>query len=239
MNFLYSMARAEDAVEEAVEAQPSWLETVFEDFADISLWGWILLLALLIGGVAVYFAVKGQKKTVWTTKMLSLGAICMALSSVLSLIKLFSFPQGGSITPASMLPMILFAYLYGAGPGLTLGVIYGILQYILGPYFVSVPQVLLDYPVAFAVIGLAGCFNQMKDERVGLAVGTVVGCVARYIAAVASGVIFFAEYAPAGMNPMVYSLGYNATYMAPECIICVIIAVLVGPRLMRELRKVK
>jgi len=236
MNFLFSLARAEEAIE---EAQPSWFQSAFEDFADISAWGWILLLALLAGGVAVYFAVKGEKKTIWTTKMLSLGAICMALSSVLSLIKLFSFPQGGSITPASMLPMILFAYLYGAGPGLTLGFIYGVLQYILGPYFVSVPQVILDYPVAFGVIGLAGCFNKMKDERVGLAVGTVVGSLGRLIAAVASGVIFFADYAPAGMNPMVYSLGYNATYMVPECIICVIIAVLVGPRLMKELRKVK
>jgi len=236
MNFLFSLARAEEAIE---EAQPSWFQSAFEDFADISAWGWILLLALLAGGVAVYFAVKGEKKTIWTTKMLSLGAICMALSSVLSLIKLFSFPQGGSITPASMLPMILFAYLYGAGPGLTLGFIYGVLQYILGPYFVSVPQVILDYPVAFGVIGLAGCFNKMKDERVGLAVGTVVGSLGRLIAAVASGVIFFADYAPAGMNPMVYSLGYNATYLVPECIICVIIAVLVGPRLMKELRKVK
>jgi len=236
MNFLYSIARAEEAV---TEAEPSWLETAFGDFADISVWGWVLLLALLIGGAAVWFSVKGQKKTVWTTKMLSLGAICMALSSVLSLIKLFSFPQGGSITPASMLPMILFAYLYGAGPGLTLGAIYGVLQYILDPYFVSVPQVLLDYPVAFGVIGLAGCFHQMKDERVGLAIGTVVGCMGRLLAAVASGVIFFAEYAPAGMNPIVYSLGYNATYMVPECIICAIIAVLAGPRLMRELKKVK
>ena len=79
-------------------------------------------------------------------------------------------------------------------------------------------------PVAFGVIGLAGCFHQMKDERVGLAIGTVVGCMGRLLAAVASGVIFFAEYAPAGMNPIVYSLGYNATYMVPECIICAIIA---------------
>ena len=211
---------------------------MFEDFADISLWGWIMLAALLIGGIAVYLAVKGEKKTVWTTKMLSLGAVCMALSSVLSMIKL-SFPQGGSITPASMLPMILFAFAYGAGPGLTLGVIYGVLQYILGPYFVSVPQVLLDYPVAFAVIGLAGLFNRLPNERVGLAVGTVVGCFGRYAASVASGVIFFADYAPAGMDPMVYSLGYNATYMAPECLICAIIAVLAGPRLMRELKKVR
>lgn len=236
MNILYSIARAEEAV---AEETPSWFAEAFGDLAEVSLWGWILLAVLLLGGVAVYFAIKGEKKTVWTTKMLSLGAICMALSSVLSMIKLFSFPQGGSITPASMLPLILFSYAFGAAPGLTLGAVYGVLQYILGPYFVSVPQVLLDYPVAFAVIGLAGLFNRAKDDRIGLALGTVAGCLGRLAASVASGVIFFAEYAPAGMNPMVYSLGYNATYMIPECIICMVVALLVGPRLMRELRKLK
>ena len=237
MNFLFSLARAEEAIE---EAQPSWFQSAFEDFADISAWGWILLLALLAGGVAVYFAVKGEKKTIWTTKMLSLGAICMALSSVLSLIKLFSFPQGGSITPASMLPMILFAYLYGAGPGLTLGFIYGVLQYILGPYFVSVPQVLLDYPIAFGMVGLAGLMRRHHNVRLSLSVGVVAASIGRFVAAVASGVVFFAEYAEGtGLSPMVYSIVYNGTYMGPECIICVIIAVLVGPRLMKELRKVK
>lgn len=236
MNILISSALAEAG---AAEAQPSWFQTAFEDFADIAVWGWLVLLALLGGGVAVWFALRGEKKTVWTAKMLALGAICMALSSVLSLITLISLPQGGSITPASMLPLILFAYAFGAGPGMTLGAVYGVLQYILKPYFVSVPQVLLDYPIAFGVIGLAGLFGSVKNVHVGLAVGTVVACVGRWLASVASGVIFFAEYAPAGMNPLVYSLGYNASYMAPECVICVALAIAAGPRLMRELKKLR
>ena len=246
MDFLFRSALAEEAAEvaeEAVEAieeaAPSWFQTAFKKFAEFPIWGWVIVAVLFIGGIVVYRAVKGEKKTVWTTKMVSLGAICIALSTVLSMIKIFSLPQGGSITAVSMLPIILFAYVYGAGPGLALGAIHGILDCILKPYVISIPQFLLDYPIAFGVLGLAGLFSKSKDNRIGLAVGTVVACVGRFIAAVASGVIFFAEYAPEGMSPMVYSMGYNGSYMLPECIITVIVAVLVGPRLVRELRKVK
>ena len=249
MRFLFLSALAEEAVEtageaveaveEAAESAPSWFQTAFGDFADISIWGWILLAVLLVGGIVVYRMVKGEKKTVWTTRMLSLGAISMALSSVLSMIKILEMPQGGSVTAVSMLPIILFAYAYGVGPGLTLGVIHGILQCILDPYVISIPQFLLDYPIAFGVIGLAGLFSKSANDRVGLTVGTVVACVGRFISSVASGVIFFAEWAPEGMSPMVYSMSYNGSYMIPECIITVVVALLVGPRLIKELRKVK
>ena len=249
MDFLFNSALAEEAaevaevaveaVEEAVEAAPSWFQTAFKKFAEFPIWGWVIVAALLIGGIVVYRLVKGEKKTVWTTRMIALGAICMALSTVLSMIKIFSLPQGGSITAVSMLPIILFAYTYGVGPGLALGAIHGILDCVLKPYVISIPQFLLDYPIAFGVLGLAGLFSKSKNDQFGLAVGTVVACVARFVAAVASGVIFFAEYAPEGMSPMVYSMGYNGSYMLPECIITAIVALLVGPRLVRELRKVK
>ena len=249
MDFLFPAALAEEAadvaeeateiVEEAAKASPSWFQTAFKKFAGMPTWGWVLLAVLLIGGIVVYRLVKGEKKTVWTTKMLSLGAICMALSSVLSMIKVFELPQGGSITVVSMLPIILFAYVYGVGPGLTLGVIHGILQCILDPYVISIPQFLLDYPVAFGVIGLAGLFSKSSNDLIGLTAGTVVACIGRFIAAVASGVIFFGQWAPEGMSPMVYSLSYNGSYMAAECVITVIVALLIGPRLVKELRKVK
>lgn len=249
MDFLFVSALAEEAaevveeavetVEEAAQAAPSWFQTAFKKFPEFPVWGWVVVAVLLVGGFIAYRAVKGEQKTVWTTKMVSLGAICMALSTVLSMIRLFKMPQGGSVTPASMLPLILFAYIYGAGPGLTLGVIYGILQCMLDPQIYSIPQFILDYPVAFGVIGLAGLFSKMKNDFAGLSAGTVVACFCRFVAAVASGVFFFAEYAPEGMSPMVYSLGYNGSYMLPECIITVIVAVLVGPRLIKELRKVK
>ena len=245
MDFLFRSALAEEAAdiaeaaEEVVEATPTWFQTAFKKFPEFPVWGWVLVAVLLVGGFVVYRMVKGEKKVVWTTRMIALGAICMALSTVLSMIRLYKLPQGGSITAVSMLPLILFSYAYGAGPGLTLGAIYGILQCVLDPQFYSFPQFVLDYPVAFGVIGLAGLCGKMLDSRVGLSLGTVIACVGRFIASVASGVIFFAEYAPEGMSPMVYSLGYNGSYMLPECIITVVVAVIVGPRLVKEFRKVK
>ena len=227
------------AEEEAVaEAQPSWFENAFGDFAEFPVGGWILVAVLLVGGLVVYRQFKSESKTVWSTKMLALGAVCMALSNVLSMIKLFDMPQGGSITPASMLPLMLFAYVYGVGPGMTVGAVYGVMQFMIEPYFLSVPQMLLDYPIAFAMVGLAGVFSTYKNRPVGLMAGVVLGSLGRFVAAVLSGVVFFAEYA-GDQNPWVYSIGYNGAYMLPECIICVVLALAVGLRLTQQLSKAK
>ena len=227
------------AEEEAVaEAQPSWFENAFGDFAEFPVGGWILVAVLLVGGLVVYRQFKSESKTVWSTKMLALGAVCMARSNVLSMIKLFDMPQGGSVTPASMLPLMLFAYVYGVGPGMTVGAVYGVMQFIIEPYFLSVPQMLLDYPIAFAMVGLAGLFSKNENRALGLSLGVVLGSLGRFVAAVLSGVVFFAEYA-GDQNPWVYSIGYNGAYMLPECIICVVLALAVGLRLTQQLSKAK
>ena len=227
------------AEEEAVaEAQPSWFENAFGDFAEFPVGGWILVAVLLVGGLVVYRQFKSESKTVWSTKMLALGAVCMALSNVLSMIKLFDMPQGGSVTPASMLPLMLFAYVYGVGPGMTVGAVYGVMQFMIEPYFLSVPQMLLDYPIAFAMVGLAGLFSKNENRALGLSLGVVLGSLGRFVAAVLSGVVFFAEYA-GDQNPWVYSIGYNGAYMLPECIICVVLALAVGLRLIQQLSKAK
>lgn len=240
MELFFGKALAETtATDLPVEAEPTWLQTAFGDLAEVAWWHWLILAVLLIGGLTAYRMVRGSRKTVWNAKMLSLGAVCIALSSVLSMVKLFEMPTGGSVTAASMLPLMLFAYVYGVGPGIVLGFVHGVLQYLMGGYFLSFIQVLVDYPIAFAVCGLAGAFRTMKNQKLGLTLGVVLGSFGRYAAAVAAGVFFWSEYAPEGMNPWVYSLGYNASYMIPECIICVILAVLMGSRLVREARKVK
>lgn len=227
------------AEEEAVaEAQPSWFENAFGDFAEFPVWAWIVVAVLLVGGLVAYRQIKSGKKTVWNTKMLALGAVCMALSNVLSMIKLFDMPQGGSVTPASMLPLMLFAYVYGVGPGMTVGAVYGVMQFMIEPYFLSVPQMLLDYPIAFAMVGLAGLFSKSENRALGLTAGVVLGSLGRFVAAVLSGVVFFAEYA-GDQNPWVYSIGYNGAYMLPECIICVVLALAVGLRLTQQLSKAK
>ena len=94
---------------------------------------WVTVAVLLVVGVAVYLVTrkKGSEKSFWTAKTMAVGAMCMALSSVLSLIKLWSMPMGGSVTPASMLPLLLFAYCYGVGPGMVLGALYGVMQFLL------------------------------------------------------------------------------------------------------------
>ena len=199
-----------------------WFQTAFKDFGEFPAWAWIVVAVLLVGGVIAYRSLKGGHKTVWNTKMMAMGAVCIALSSVLSMIKIWKMPQGGSITAASMLPLMLFSYVYGMGPGCLVGALYGVLQFIIEPYFLSLPQMLLDYPIAFGMMGLAGLFSKMDNENLGLTAGVVLASVGRFVAAVLSGVIFFAEYA-GDQNPWVYSIVYNGSYMLPECIICVIL----------------
>ena len=215
-----------------------WFQTAFKDFGEFPAWAWIVVAVLLVGGVIAYRSLKGGHKTVWNTKMMAMGAVCIALSSVLSMIKIWKMPQGGSITAASMLPLMLFSYVYGMGPGCLVGALYGVLQFIIEPYFLSLPQMLLDYPIAFGMMGLAGLFSKMDNENLGLTVGVVLASVGRFVAAVLSGVIFFAEYT-GDQNPWVYSIVYNGSYMLPECIICVILCLAVGLRLARQLKKNK
>ena len=94
-------------------------------------------------------------------------------------------------------------------------------------------QFLLDYILPFAVLGLAGLFR--KDKQ--LPLGITVGCLARFIIHVLSGVLYFADFAPAGQSPLVYSLLYNASYLVPEFIIC--IAIVMIPRMHNALLRLK
>ena len=220
-----------------------FFSNMFEDVAEMSVGGWLLMAALLAGGIAAFVLLRRKSgKSFWTARTMSVGAMCMALASVLSLIKLLPMPMGGSLTPASMLPLLLFAYVYGTVPGLTLGALFGVMQFILGGgqwlWTGAIPN-LLDYPIAFGLLGLAGLFNHMENEKKGLSLGFLLGCFGRFLASFTSGVVFYAEWAPEGMHPAVYSAGYNASYMLPECILCIVIGIFIAPRLVQELRKVK
>ena len=156
MDFLFAPAIAEET------AKPNYVtDTLLKKLlnADISFWGMVIGLAAL---AAILFAVcKGRKA--WTARTVAYGAMAIALSFVLSYIRVFRMPQGGSITPASMLPMMLFSAVFGVGPGVAAGLIYGVLQYLQGGDFLSVWQVIFDYLIAFAALGLAGLYRYMKQ----------------------------------------------------------------------------
>ena len=119
-----------------------------------------------------------------------------------------------------MLFITLIGYWYGPKVGLTTGLAYGLLQFIIEPIFYTLPQMLIDYPLAFGALGLSGFFS---GKKYGLSLGYLTGVLGRYIFAVISGVVFFGAYAPEGTPAIIYSLGYNATYIVPEAIVTLLI----------------
>ena len=136
--------------------------------------------------------------------------------------------MGGSIS-LEMAPLILLALRQGWKVGILAGLAYGFLSLLIPPTFIVHPvQLVFDYPVAFAVLGLAGFFRPTVR---GAILGSILAVAARFAAHFISGVAFFASYAPEGWNPYVYSVAYNAAYLVPSLIV-VLVAV---PILLRAL----
>lgn len=147
------------------------------------------------------------------TLQMTEGALCLASSVVLSYLVLFRLPQGGSLT-LEMAPIMIFALRRGARWGVLCGALSGLLQMMLSGYVVHPIQAALDYPIAFASVGLIGIRSMTE------VIAAVVAFCARLFAHVLSGAIFFAEYAPEWQDPWVYSLLYNAAFLVPAMIIC-------------------
>ena len=171
----------------------------------------ILLFLIMRGG-------KNEKKM--DTRALTVSALMIALATVLGMIKIFEMPQGGSVTLFSILPIAVCGYLLGTRRGVMAGFCVGLINLIFGPYVIHPVQLLIDYPLAFGAVGLAGITRNSSN---GLTKGYLIGLVGRYICAVLSGVIFFGSYAPEGFNAWTWSLWYNLTYLAAEGIITVIV----------------
>jgi len=195
-------------------------------FEDVTLTGWILLGVLIVCAAALIVIARSKQK--WTPQMMANAAICMALSFVLSYIRLFKLPQGGSVTPASLLPIVAFAFHYGTIPGLVAGIAYGFLQMIQDPWIVGAVQAALDYPLAFGCIAFAGIAGQLQrkygfHELAGWIGGVAATGLGRFICHVLSGVVFFAEYAEgSGLSPLVYSLSYNS-FVFVDLAICLLV----------------
>lgn len=180
------------------------------------------------------------------TKNLVLGGVLVALGTVLSFIKVFDLPYGGSITLCSMLPVMLFAYVCGTKWGLAAGFTYSVLELLFGLDALKgvsaatvVGSVFLDYLLAFTVLGFAGIFrNKIKNDPAAFTLGALIAGLLRYLASFLSGWILWSEYADVNFSPMLagmsgntlaffYSLLYNGSYMIPEILITCVAAFLV------------
>lgn len=156
----------------------------------------------------------------FTPKIMAEISISAALALVFSFIKVTPVSQGGSIS-LCMVPIFILALRRGPLLGIIGGVLLGFLQLLSSPFVVHPIQLLLDYPLAYGAIGLAGFLPRSPYFAV------ILGGLARLVAHFLSGAIFFASYAPKGMNVFLYSLAYNASYMVPEIIIsCLLVYLL-------------
>lgn len=179
---------------------------------------WTLLILLVLIALGGILFIKKSRKVTITPRMLVYASICIALAFVLSYIRLVRMPQSGSITPGSMLPMFLFAYIFGPIPGVMAGLAYGLLQSVQDPFIVHWAQYLLDYPLAFGLLGLAGLY------RKNLAIAIFIGAFGRFFMHFLSGIIFFGEFAPEGTPVVLYSLVYNGSFLGADALICILLA---------------
>ncbi len=150
------------------------------------------------------------------------GALCIALSFLLSYIRLFSLPMGGSLTLCGMLPIAAYACVFGPAYGFTAGLAFGLLQLVQDFYVVHWAQLLLDYVFAFACYGIAAFFPN------NLTLGVIVAGFCRFLCSTLSGGIFFAEYAgEAGWsNAWLYSIAYNGSTIGAETALCAVVSLL-------------
>ena len=162
-----------------------------------------------------------QKKSgSYYTRALTTTALMIALSLILDQIKIFHLPQGGSITLFGKLPIVVLGYLLGARWGVAGGAVTGLLNLVTGGYVVHPVQLVLDYVLAFAVMGLSGL---VRDKKNGLTLGYLIAMLGRYICAVLSGWIFFGEYAPENFSALTWSLWYNLSYIGAEGVLTLIV----------------
>ncbi len=204
-----------------------------ETYYTPTLAGNIALFLAIVSLFILMAAFTGNQKKL-QVRQLAFSAMAIALAVVTSFIKFAHLPYGGSITLFSMFFICLIGFMYGSRAGIMTGIAYGFLQLIIDPTIMHPIQLLLDYPIAFGCLGLSGVF---ADKKHGLVKGYLLGVAGRYICHVITGYIFFAMYAPEGMNAMIYSLGYNATYILPEAIATV--ALLFVPMVQHGLKEVK
>lgn len=156
--------------------------------------------------------------------------MAVALSVILNFIPLWRMPQGGSIS-LEMLPILIIALRWGASSGMMAGAVYGLVQLAFGPFIIHPAQLVLDYPLPYMLVGLAGIFSSKIDLKAKgstygwLLLAVFTGGLGRFVSHFFSGVIFFAQYAPEGQSPWVYSAIYNVSYLLPALLLSYVIII--------------
>ena len=183
-----------------------------------------------------FFAQKREKtkgNEIMNVKKMTLSAVMIALSAVLSMVKVYQLPLGGSITLLSMLPVMSVAICYGTKTGIFVSFLYACVQIaldlgaLMGYGMTAATWVgclVFDYILAYGILGISGIFR--KHGVFGISIGIALACFFRFVSHFISGAIVFSVWCPDGFNVYWYSLVYNGSYMLPELIVTVVGAML-------------
>ena len=156
------------------------------------------------------------------TRILTEISMAIALSIILNFLPIWQMPQGGSVT-LEMLPIFIIAFRWGVRSGMLAGLGYGLIQLAFGAYIIHPVQLILDYPLPYLLLGLAGLFKNKilftKNQILWIFVAMTAGTLARFGSHILSGVVFFGHFAPEGQNVWLYSIIYNGSFLIPSLII--------------------
>ncbi len=196
--------------------------------------------ALLAVTIVLFAFFSDRAKKAFDTRAITFAAICVAMSFALSYVRIFKMPMGGSITFASMLPLMLFAFMFGCRKGMMAGLVFGVLQAVQDPWIIHPAQFLLDYILAFTAIGLTGCIRGLglfkNNMRAQFALGAVIACAFRFVSHYFAGVFAFGAYGeyyaakynmPVLSNAYLYSFIYQCMYVIPELAIVLAVGMIV------------
>ncbi|MBQ6152684.1 MAG: energy-coupled thiamine transporter ThiT [Ruminococcus sp.] len=172
-------------------------------------------------------------KDVKLSQKITESGLMLALATILSLVKIIELPFGGSITLASMLPMVILSYRYGFLWGAFSGFVFSLIQLLLGlnnlSYATSaiavIAIIMLDYVLAFTCTAVGGVFRKMKSQTTAITLAAFLTCLIRFLSHTVSGCTVWAGVSVPTADAFLYSLIYNAAYMIPETIITVVVAI--------------
>ncbi len=174
-------------------------------------------LAFLAGVFGLISGAFYMRKVRLTTHTIIIIALMLAFTILLNEVRLYHFPQGGSVTLGSMVPLLLLTHSFGARVGVLAGFLYGLILILQDPFILHPIQVLFDYPLPYMVVGLAAFFPRH------MMVSVIAVFIGKFLCHFISGVVFFSSYAPDGMPAALYSLIVNLSMAVPECVICCVI----------------
>ena len=184
--------------------------------------------AVTLFAVIALICIKGKRR--YDTKRIAFAGVSLGLSFVLSYVKFSPVTSGGSVTLASMVPLLIYAYFYGVIDGLLVGLIFGLLNFISGPWILTPMTFVLDYLLAYGSIGIMGLAKKLGKSEKHAALQTLLGVLLVYLARftfhLLSGVIYFTENSIwvdfpdwALANAFIYSFIYQCLYLPFDCLI--------------------